>query len=120
MDKNYEVIEFKNGEFKLDVSVTPNSDTVWLNVNQMSKLFNKNKSTILRHIKNILVEELDVREVVAKFATTFSHGSAKGKTQIHDVTYYNLDVIISVGYRVKSKEGIILENGLIIFLGNIY
>ena len=65
MDKNYEVIEFKNGEFKLDVSVTPNSDTVWLNVNQMSKLFNKNKSTILRHIKNILVEELDVREVVA-------------------------------------------------------
>ena len=56
MDKNYEIVEFKNGEFKLDVSVTPNSDTVWLNVNQMSKLFNKNKSTILRHIKNILAE----------------------------------------------------------------
>ena len=109
MDKNYEIVEFKNGEFKLDVSVTPNSDTVWLNVNQMSKLFNKNKSTILRHIKNILAEELDDREVVAKFATTFSHGSAKGKTQIHDVTYYNLDVIISVGYRVKSKEGIIFR-----------
>ena len=79
MDKNYEIVEFKNGEFKLDVSVTPNSDTVWLNVNQMSKLFNKNKSTILRHIKNILAEELDDREVVAKFATTFSHGSVKGK-----------------------------------------
>ena len=109
MDKNYEIVEFKNGEFKLDVSVTPKSDTVWLNVNQMSKLFNKNKSTILRHIKNILAEELDDREVVAKFATTFSHGSAKGKTQIHDVTYYNLDVIISVGYRVKSKEGIIFR-----------
>ena len=109
MDKNYEIVEFKNGEFKLDVSVTPNSDTVWLNVNQMSKLFNKNKSTILRHIKNILAEELDDREVVAKFATTFSHGSVKGKTQIHDVTYYNLDVIISVGYRVKSKEGIIFR-----------
>lgn len=61
MDKNYEIVEFKNGEFKLDVSVTPNSDTVWLNVNQMSKLFNKNKSTILRHIKNILAEELDDR-----------------------------------------------------------
>ena len=44
MDKNYEIVEFKNGEFKLDVSVTPNSDTVWLNVNQMSKLFNKNTS----------------------------------------------------------------------------
>ena len=79
MDKNYEVIEFKNGEFKLDVSVTPNSDTVWLNVNQMSKLFNKNKSTILRHIKNILVEELDVREVVAKFATTFFSWISKRK-----------------------------------------
>ncbi len=61
------LLNFKNGEFKLDVSVTPNSDTVWLNVNQMSKLFNKNKSTILRHIKNILAEELDDREVVAKY-----------------------------------------------------
>lgn len=109
MIENYEIVEFQNGEFKLDVSVTPNSETVWLSVYQMSKLFNKNKSTILRHIKNILEEELDEKKVVAKFATTFSHGARKGKTQIHNVKYYNLDVIISVGYRVKSKEGIIFR-----------
>ena len=57
MIENYEIVEFQNGEFKLNVSVTPNSETVWLSVYQMSKLFNKNKSTILRHIKNILEEE---------------------------------------------------------------
>ena len=61
MDKNYEIVEFKNGEFKLDVSVTPNSDTVWLNVNQMSKLFNKNKSTILRQKENWYVHRLELQ-----------------------------------------------------------
>ena len=73
----------------------------------MCKLFKKNKSTISRHIKNILNEELANEVVVANFATTTKHGALEGKTQTHEVSYYNLDVIISVGYRVKSKEGII-------------
>lgn len=95
MIKNdYEIVVFENGELKLDVSVTPNMDTVWLNLDQISTLFNKNKSTISRHIRNILEEELSDEVVVAKFATTTKHGAIKDKTQTHNVNYYNLDVII--------------------------
>ena len=104
MIENYEIVEFQNGEFKLNVSVTPNSETVWLSVYQMSKLFNKNKSTILRHIKNILEEELDEKKVVAKFATTFSHGAGNG----------NQSDIES-----NQKKELFLENGQIIFLNSI-
>ena len=75
-------------------------ETVWLNLEQMADLFKRDKSVISRHIKNIfLEEELDKISVVANFATTASDG------KIYQVDYYNLDVIISVGYRVKSKEG---------------
>lgn len=109
MNNDYELVVFENGELKLDVSVTPNMDTVWLNLEQISTLFNKNKSTISRHIRNVLEEELSDEVVVAKFATTTKHGAMNDKTQTHNVNYYNLDVIISVGYRVKSKEGIIFR-----------
>lgn len=75
-------------------------DTVWLSIDQMAELFQRDKSTISRHIKNIFTEgELNKDSVVAKFATT----ATDGKT--YQVEYYNLDVIISVGYRVKSKRG---------------
>ena len=75
-------------------------DTVWLSLDQMSDLFQRDKSTISRHIKNIFAEgELARDSVVANFATT----AADGKT--YQVDYYNLDVIISVGYRVKSLRG---------------
>jgi len=75
-------------------------DTVWLSIDQMAELFQRDKSTISRHIKNIFSEGELVREsVVANFATT----AADGKT--YQIDYYNLDVIISVGYRVKSKRG---------------
>ena len=75
-------------------------DTVWLSIDQMAELFQRDKSTISRHIKNIFTEgELNRNSVVANFATT----AADGKT--YQVDYYNLDVIISVGYRVKSKRG---------------
>ncbi|MCD7738270.1 MAG: virulence RhuM family protein, partial [Lachnospiraceae bacterium] len=75
-------------------------DTVWLSIDQMAELFQRDKSTISRHIKNIFSEgELFRSAVVAKFATT----AADGKT--YQVEYYNLDVIISVGYRVKSLRG---------------
>ena len=78
-------------------------DTVWLSLDQMSRLFDRDKSVISRHIKNILSEELNNEVVVANFATT----AKDGKT--YQVDYYNLDMIISVGYRVNSKQGIIFR-----------
>ncbi len=81
-------------------------ETVWLNLEQMAELFNRDKSVISRHIKNALQEELKNEEVIAKFATTTKHGAIEGKTQTHMVDYYNLDMIISIGYRVKSTQGV--------------
>lgn len=96
-----EIVLFQNQNVKLEVSIT--GDTVWLNREQISQLFNRDIKTIGKHINNILKDELDKNEVVAKFATTATDG------KIYQVDYYNLDVIISVGYRVKSKNGIIFR-----------
>ena len=88
----------EDGLTKIDT--TFDGDTVWLSIDQMAELFQRDKSTISRHIKNIFAEgELERDSVVAKFATT----AADGKT--YQVEFYNLDIIISVGYRVKSKRG---------------
>ncbi|KFI52438.1 hypothetical protein BBIA_0860 [Bifidobacterium biavatii DSM 23969] len=97
--KDIELYRSDDGSVQLEVSV--NGDTVWLTLNQMAELFNRDKSTISRHIRNIFAEgELNRDEaVVAKNATT----ATDGKT--YQVDYYNLDVIISVGYRVKSQRG---------------
>jgi len=82
------------------VEVTLDNETVWLSLDQMAELFQRDKSTISRHIKNIFAEgELNKNSVVANFATTASDG------KVYQVDYYNLDVIISVGYRVKSLRG---------------
>ena len=82
------------------IAATFDEETVWLSIDQMAELFQRDKSTISRHIKNIFSEDELCRDsVVAKFATT----AADGKT--YQVEYYNLDVIISVGYRVKSRHG---------------
>lgn len=76
-------------------------------IDQMTELFQRNKSTISRHIKNVFDEgELNREVVVAKFATTTQHGAIEGKLQIHLVEFYNLDMIISVGYRVHSYRGV--------------
>lgn len=72
----------------------------------MVKLFDRDVKTIGKHINNALQEELDGEVVVAKFATTTPHGAVEGKTQTHMTDFYSLDVIISVGYRVKSKRGV--------------
>ena len=81
-------------------------DTVWLTQQQMAELFGRERSVIAKHIGNCFREgELTAEEVCAKFAQTTIHGAIAGKVQIHDVTFYNLDVIISVGYRVKSPNG---------------
>lgn len=78
------------------------NDTVWLSQSQMSTLFGKAKSTINEHIKNVFDEgELDEKVAVRYFRTTTPHGALPGKVQTHEVKYYSLDVVISVGYRVK-------------------
>ena len=89
---------------KLDVRLE--NKTVWLNIEQIATLFNKGRSTINEHILNIFKEgELDEKVVCRNFRHTTLHGAIEGKTQSRDVKYYNLDVIISVGYRVKSIQG---------------
>ena len=102
-----EIIIFENQNVTLEVNMK--DETVWLSLDQMAKLFDRDKSVISRHIKNTLEEELKDEVVVAKFATTTKHGAIEGKTQTKEVEYYNLDMIISVGYRVKSKNGIIFR-----------
>ncbi len=94
-----------DGESKIEVKLE--GETVWLTLDQMATLFQRNKSTISRHVKNVLESgELEKEEVVAKNATTTQHGALKGKTQTHLVEFYNLDMIISVGYRVNSYRGV--------------
>ena len=104
-----EVIVFKNGELELEVNVSSKEETVWLNRHQIAKLFGRDIKTINKHINKALEEELASEVVVAKFATTTQHGAIKEKQQTHMVEYFNLDVIISVGYRVKSPNGIIFR-----------
>ena len=95
----------QDGESKIEVTLA--NETVWLTADQMAELFQRNKSTISRHIRNIFEEgELNQEVVVAKFATTTQHGAIEGKFQTHLVDFYNLDMIISVGYRVKSYRGV--------------
>lgn len=106
-EKKNEIILFENQGVKLEVNLK--DETVWLNLEQMAKLFKRDKSVISRHIKNALLEELKDEQVVAKFATTTKHGAIEGKTQTHIVDYYNLDMIISIGYRVKSTQGVIFR-----------
>lgn len=97
---NSEFILFKTQDEKISVDVRMNDETVWLTQDQMAVLFDKAKSTISEHIKHIFEEkELDKNAVVRKFRTT----AADGKN--YEVNYFNLDVIISVGYRVKSLRG---------------
>ena len=95
-----EIVLFENQDVKLEVNMK--DETVWLSLDQMAKLFDRDKSDISRHIKNVLKEELD-NSVIAFFATTANDGKT------YNVQYYNLDMIISVGYRVKSKNGIVFR-----------
>ena len=98
---NSEMMIYTTEDGLTKIETTFDGDTVWLSIDQMAELFQRDKSTISRHIKNIFIEgELKREAVVANFATT----AADGKT--YQVDYYNLDVIISVGYRVKSQRGV--------------
>ena len=108
MKKGNEIILFENQEVKLEVNLK--DETVWLSLEQMAKLFERDRTVITRHINNIFKnQELNKDEVCAKFAHTTEHGAIQGKKQTRELDYYNLDMIISVGYRVNSKQGIIFR-----------
>ena len=103
MDTKSNIIMYQTEDGQTKVDVTFDTDTVWLSLQQMSDLFQKDKSTISRHIKNIFSEgELLKSSTVANFATVQKEGE---RTVSRAIDYYNLDVIISVGYRVKSLRG---------------
>jgi death-on-curing family protein len=95
------IYQAENGALELRADAT--LETIWANMDQLARLFERDKSVISRHIKNIFAEhELNKEVVIAFFATTTQHGAIKGKTQTKEVAYYNLDLILSVGYRVNS------------------
>ncbi|WP_278909840.1 virulence protein RhuM/Fic/DOC family protein [Leyella stercorea] len=104
MNNSIEIYRSQDGSVQLNVKLE--NETVWLTQSQMAELFGKDRTTINRHISNIFKEgELDEFLVCAKNAHTKNYGRRNGFTQIKEITLYNLDVIISVGYRVKSVQG---------------
>lgn len=101
-----EIILYQTADGRTSIDVKLENETVWLSKEQMAMLFERDRTVISRHIKNIFYEgELDEKVVCAKFAHTTLHGAIEGKTQTNTLELYNLDVIISVGYRVKSQRG---------------
>lgn len=102
---NIVLFESSDGEVRLDVAVDAGKDEIWLNRSQISLLFGRDVKTIGKHIANALKEELEnsPKPTVAKFATVQKEGNREVERQVE---YYNLDVIISVGYRVKSQRGV--------------
>ena len=102
----YQLAIFETQDREISLKVRVEDENVWLNRQQMSELFGRDIKTIGKHINNALKKELKGGVVVAKFATTTPHGAMQGKTQLHLTEYYSLDMVLSVGYRVKSKRGI--------------
>ena len=101
-----EILIYQNQEGNIKIDVRLEEETIWLTQSQLCELFQKSKSTISEHIKNIFEEgELIEKVAFRKFRTTTQHGAITVKTQKVEVNLYNLDVVISVGYRVKSKQG---------------
>lgn len=100
IDKNYELIKFEDGDFSLDVNVSPTEDTVWLTQSQISELYARDVSVISRHIKNILSESECNESNLQKMQITNSD---------KPIILYDLEMVISVGYRVKSKRGIMFR-----------
>lgn len=101
-----EIIIYQADQISTRLEVRIDNETVWLSMEQIGILFNRNRTVVNRHINNIFKEgELNKEEVCAFFAHTTQHGAIKEKTQTNKLEYFNLDVIISVGYRVKSKQG---------------
>ncbi|MDE6242227.1 MAG: virulence RhuM family protein [Anaeroplasmataceae bacterium] len=105
-NNNYDLIKFEDGEFSLDVNVSPNEDTVWLTANQMAMLFNVQRPAILKHISNILSN----KELDTSTCSILEQVQMEGNRLIRrKIKYYNLDMILAVGYRVNSKRGILFR-----------
>ena len=101
---NYELIKFEDENFSLDVNVSPSEKTVWLSQAQIAELYEKDRKTITRHISNIF-RDLELNE--NSVCSFFEHTASDGKK--YNVKFYNLDMILAVGYRVKSKRGILFR-----------
>ena len=107
MDNNNQIIIYQTADNQTQIDVRMENDTVWLTQAQMADLFQKDRTVISRHIRNVFKEgELDESLVCAKFALPKKYGRREGYIQETEATIYNLDVIISVGYRVKSQRGV--------------
>ncbi|MCB6982930.1 virulence RhuM family protein [Peptostreptococcus anaerobius] len=105
MENDFNFLVYQTAEENVSVNALVKDETIWLTQKAMAELFDVDKSSISRHLKNIFNEgELDEKVVVAKIATTTQHGAIEGKTQSKETQFYNLDAIISVGYRVNSKR----------------
>ena len=101
-----EIILYTSEDGSVQMDVRIDGKTVWLTQQQIAQLYGKAKSTISEHITHIFEEgELDPQVVVREFRTTTQHGAIEGKTQTNITRFYNLSMIIAVGYRVRSKQG---------------
>jgi prophage maintenance system killer protein len=100
------IIIYKDENNSIQLDVKMDGDMIWLTRQQLATLFGRDYKTISKHINNALKEELADEVVVAKFANTTQHGAVEGKTQTHELEYFNLEMVTSVGYRVKSKRGV--------------
>ena len=105
MEEN-KIIIYQTEDNSVQLEVKFEGEMLWLDRQQLAMLFGRDYKTISKHINNALKEELADSEVVAKFANTTQHGAMKGRTQLHDKEYFNLEMVTSVGYRVKSKRGV--------------
>ena len=103
------IVIFTTEDGITQLEVKSEKDTVWLNREQIAQLYGRDYKTIAKHINNALREELEGEPVVAKFATPKKYGRKEGYNQMQNIDYYNLDMIISVGYRVKSRNGIVFR-----------
>jgi len=100
-----DIVVYNNGEIELKVSVE--DETIWASIQDIAKIFGIDRSVVSRHIKNIFKDgELDEKVVCANFAHTTKHGALNNKTQTREIKYYNLDIILAIGYRTNSTKAI--------------
>ena len=105
MEQN-KIVIYKDENNSIQLEIRLEGDMIWLTRQQLATLFGRDYKTISKHINNALKEELADSVVVAKFENTTQHGAIKGKTQTHEIEHFNLEMVTSVGYRVKSKKGV--------------
>lgn len=104
--KENQIVIYQDENNAIQLEVRMEGEMIWLTRQQLAILFGRDYKTISKHINNALKEELADEVVVAKFASTTQHGAIEGKTQTHEIEHFNLEMVTSVGYRVKSKRGV--------------